>query len=95
MKLIALYKQPENPAAFNEAYINTHIPLLNKVPGIQKTELVHITRSIMGDHFFLMTIMHLADEDDRRAAMRSPEMTVAGDNLNTFAEGLVTLLYAD
>ncbi len=95
MKLIALYKQPENPAAFNEAYFNTHLPLLNKVPGLQKTEIVHFTRTIMGDQYFLMAIMHFADEEDRRLAMRSPEMAAAGENLNTFAEGLVTLLYAD
>jgi uncharacterized protein (TIGR02118 family) len=95
LKLIALYKQPENPDVFNNAYFNSHLPLLKKVPGLEKTEVTPITRTIMGENFFLMAVMHFADEDARRQAMRSPEMAAAGDNLNTFAEGLVTLLFGD
>jgi uncharacterized protein (TIGR02118 family) len=36
MKLIALYKQPVDPADFDRAYFNTHLPLLSKVPGLKK-----------------------------------------------------------
>ena len=35
-KLIALYKQPADQAAFDQAYFNTHLPLIAKVPGLQK-----------------------------------------------------------
>ncbi len=41
-----------------------------------------------------MAEMNFADEAALKAAMRSPEMAAAGDNLNAFAAGLVTLMYA-
>jgi uncharacterized protein (TIGR02118 family) len=95
MKLIAIYKQPEDSTAFDEAYFNTHLPLLNGVPGLEKTEIIKVTRTIMGDEIYLMAIMHFADKDARRRGMRSPEMAAAGENLDTFAAGLVTLLFSD
>ena len=95
MKLIALYKTPDNPAAFDDAYSNTHLPLLKKVPGLQETEIIRFTRTIQGKSFYLMAILHFASDETRRQAMKSPEMAAAGENLNSFAEGLVTLLYAD
>lgn len=94
MKLVALYKQPSNPAAFDDAYFNTHLPLIAKVPGLQSTKITRFTRTIMGDGLYLMAEMYFADEAALKAAMRSPEMAAAGDNLNTFAAGLATLMYA-
>jgi uncharacterized protein (TIGR02118 family) len=94
MKLVALYKQPRDPAAFEDAYFNTHIPLLKKVPGIQQTKITRFTRTISGDGFYLMAEMYFTDEAALKTGMRSPEMAAAGENLNTFAAGLVTLLYA-
>ncbi len=95
MKLIAIYKQPEDPDSFDDAYFNTHLPLLKKVPGLQKTELIRFTRKIMGEDLYLMAIMHFADEEARRQGMRSPEMGAAGENLNTFAGRLTSLFFAD
>jgi hypothetical protein len=36
--------------------------------------------------------MYFDDNDDLKAAMRSDEMRVAGDKLNEFADGLLTLV---
>jgi uncharacterized protein (TIGR02118 family) len=94
MKLVALYKQPPDPVAFDKAYFNTHLPLINKVPGIQKTKITRFTRTVIGDGLYLMAEMYFADEAALKAAMKSPEMAAAGDNLNTFARDLVTLLFA-
>jgi len=93
MNLIALYKQPPDPEAFDEAYFKTHLPLLNKVPGLTGTRVIRLTRTLMGDGFYMMAIMEFNSEPALKNGMRSPEMAAAGDNLNTFAEGLVTLMY--
>ncbi len=95
MKLVAIYKQPQDPAAFDEAYFKTHLPLIAKVPGLQKTVVSRFTRSLMGEKYYLMAEMYFADIDALKAAMKSPEMAAAGENLNTFAEGLVTMAFAD
>lgn len=95
MKLVALYKQPADPAAFEEAYFNTHIPLIKQVPGLQKTVITRFTRTLMGEGFYLMAEMYFASQDALKAGMKSPEMAAAGENLNSFAEGLVTLMFAE
>jgi uncharacterized protein (TIGR02118 family) len=92
MKLIALYKQPTEPGAFDESYFNTHLPLLAKVPGLQKTVITRFTRTLMGEGYYLMAEMYFEDYDAYRAGMKSPEMAAAGENLNSFAEGLVTMM---
>jgi uncharacterized protein (TIGR02118 family) len=95
VKLIALYKPPEDPEAFDEAYFNTHIPLLNKVPNLQKTIITKFSRTIMGEGFYMMAEMYFPDSDALKAGMKSPEMATAGENLNSFAAGLVTLMYGE
>ena len=44
----------------------------------------------MGDGFYMMAEMTFADKESLKAAMKSPEMAAAGENLNGFAAGLVT-----
>jgi hypothetical protein len=41
-----------------------------------------------------MAEMDFSDEETLKTAMRSPEMAAAGENLNSFAEGMYTLLFA-
>ena len=94
-KLVAIFKQPPDPAAFEEAYFKTHIPLIAKLPGLQKTVITRFTRTFMGEATLLMAEMYFADKDALKAAMRSPEMAAAGENLNSFAEGLVTLAFGE
>lgn len=94
MKLVALYKQPADPASFEEAYFNTHLPLLSKVPGLRRTVVTRFSRTLMGDGLYMMAEMYFGDESSLKNAMKSPEMAAAGENLNSFAAGLVTLMFA-
>ena len=95
MKLIAIYKQPADPAAFDQAYFHTHLPLINKVPGLEKTVLTRFIRTLMGEDLYLMAEMYFTDLSALKAAMKSPEMAAAGENLNSFAPGLVMMLYGE
>jgi len=94
-KLIALFKQPADPTAFDKAYFNTHLPLIAKVPGLNKTVITRFTRTLQGEGFYLMTEMVFDDREALKTGMKSPEMAAAGANLNTFAAGLVTLMFAE
>ncbi len=93
MKLVALYKQPSDPAAFDRAYFETHLRLIAKVPGLRRTQVTRFTRTIMGEGLYLMAEMFFDDEAALKAAMKSPEMAAAGDNLQSFAAGLATLMF--
>lgn len=95
MKLTALYKQPKDMEAFEEAYFNTHLPLISKVPGLERTVITRFNRTIMGEGFYMMAEMYFTDADSLRSGMKSPEMAAAGENLNSFADGLVTLMFGE
>jgi uncharacterized protein (TIGR02118 family) len=68
---------------------------MEKVPGLQTMKITRFTRTIMGDGLYMMAEMTFADADTRKAAMRSEEMGAAGENLNSFAEGLMILMYGE
>lgn len=95
MKLVALYRQPPDPAAFDEAYFKSHLPLIQQVPGLEKTVVTRFTRSLSGDPYYMMAEMHFADEDALKRGMKSGEMRAAGENLDGFAKGLATMLFGD
>lgn len=95
MKLVALYRQPPDSAAFDEAYFKTHLPLVSKVPGLEKTVVTRFTRSLSGEAHYMMAEMYFADEDALKRGMKSEEMGAAGENLNSFAEGLVTMYFGE
>jgi len=94
MKLVALYKQPSDPAVFDQAYFETHIPLIKKLPGLQNMAITRFTRTLLGDGYYLMAEMHFADEAALKVAMKSSEMAAAGENLDGFAKGMYTLMFA-
>lgn len=95
MRLIALYRQPADPEAFDRSYFDTHLPLIAKVPGLERTVVSRVTRTVMGDGFYRVAEMTFPDEATLKQAMRSPQMAEAGANLATFADGLVTLMFVD
>ena len=36
-RLLVLYNEPKDPAHFKKYYVETHVPLANKIPGIKST----------------------------------------------------------
>lgn len=91
MKLVVLYKEPEDTEAFEEAYAK-HIPLVDNVPGIVETRVTRFSRTLSGDGFYLMAEMVFEDKDAFKSGMRSPEMAEVGKDANSFAEGLMTMM---
>ncbi|MQC26578.1 MAG: EthD family reductase [Chloroflexi bacterium] len=96
MKLIALYKQPDDPEAFDTAYFGQHIPLIKEVPGLLDVKAVKPTRVLVGeDAPYLIAEMSFADKDALKAGLNSPEMAAAGENLDSFAKGQYTLMMGE
>jgi uncharacterized protein (TIGR02118 family) len=94
--LLALYKRPEGDeealATFWRRYRDEHMPLIDKVPGLRGTKVWNVSRRYVGDDIVAICEMYFDDADALKAAMRSDEMRVAGENLNEFADGLLTLV---
>jgi uncharacterized protein (TIGR02118 family) len=96
IKLIALYNKPADVHAFEQHYAQDHIPLVEKIPGIRKTEWTRFLASPQGEApYYMMYEMYFDDMDTYKAAMKSEENKVAGQDLMSFAKDIVTLMVAE
>jgi uncharacterized protein (TIGR02118 family) len=43
VKLVALYRKPVDPAAFDKAYFETYVPLANKIPHLRRAVVSRVT----------------------------------------------------
>ncbi len=96
VKLIALYRRPEDVDAFERHYFNVHLPLVRAIPGLQKIEITHITGSPIGEpKYHLMADMYFESPDAMNAANASPEGKAAARDMLSFAPELVTIIFGD
>jgi uncharacterized protein (TIGR02118 family) len=96
IKLIALYKKPADVEAFEEHYTRIHIPLVEKIPGIRKTEWSRITASPTGEApYYMIYEMYFDNMEAYKVAMKSDENKAAGKDLMSFAKDVVTFMVAD
>lgn len=91
-QIVVCYGTPDDPAAFDEHYRGTHIPLAAEVPGLSGFtwgKCVSLERSAPAHY----AVAHLEfdDEDDLRNTLSSPEMKAAGRDLRNFATGGATM----
>jgi uncharacterized protein (TIGR02118 family) len=93
VKLLALYRKPEDVDAFLAHYHDVHMPLIAKVPGLLKAVVNRVDKVLMGEApYFLIAELHFADQAAFDAGMASPENRAAGKDLMSFARDLVTLV---
>jgi uncharacterized protein (TIGR02118 family) len=96
VKLVVGYGQPEDPAAFDEHYAGTHIPLVNKIPSLRRFESGKVLGAPDGSAppFYYLAELSFDDAEQLQAAMGSPEGQAAGADVETFASGGATLMIA-
>ncbi len=96
VKLVALYRKPDDVDAFMAHYQQVHLPLVAKTPHLEKTVIGKVTGSPMGEPaYFMVAEMFFPDAERFKEAMRSEENRAAGRDLMGFAGKLVTLLVVD
>lgn len=96
VKLVALYRKPDDVDAFMKHYEQVHLPLVAKTPHLERTVIGKVTGSPMGEPaYFLMAEMFFPDAERFKEAMRSEENRAAGKDLMGFASKLVTLLVVE
>ncbi|MFD1348494.1 EthD family reductase [Oceanobacillus caeni] len=97
VKLIALYKQPEDKEAFDEHYKNVHTPITEKIPGLKKMEVTKIVGAPGGreSKYYLLCEMYYEDHDALKAAMKTDESKASGKDLMSFAGNLVTMMIGE
>ncbi len=93
VSLFALYRRPQDEAEFLAHYEMVHVPLANRMP-----HLLSITwgrpESLDGpdsDLWFLVAEMRFDNRDAMTAALHSPWGQAAGQDIQQFAPGLLTM----
>jgi uncharacterized protein (TIGR02118 family) len=96
IKMVALFKRPEDIEAFDRHYSETHAPLMRQVPGLLDMEVIRNLKSFGTEPaYYTMAIMSFADRESFDAAMASAENRAAGKDLMSFARNYVTLVYGE
>ena len=96
VRLVALYAPPEEPAAFDAHFRDTHAPIVRRYPGLRDLRLTRAD-GVGGrpPAFYLIAEMAFDSRADLDAALASEAGFESGRDLRNFASAGVTLLVAD
>lgn len=96
VKLVAIYRKPEDVEAFDQHYSQVHAPLAEKMPGLLKLEVSRIYGAPMGEsNLHLIAEMYFESKEALNDALSSAEGHAAGKDLAGFAGKLVSMHFAE
>lgn len=96
IKLVALFKRPQDVDEFDRHYSEVHAPLMRKVPGLERMEVTRNLKAFRGEpEYYLIAEMYFSDQESFDAAMASEENRAAGKDLMSFAREYVTMVYGE
>jgi uncharacterized protein (TIGR02118 family) len=99
--LIAIYKAPEDRAAFDSHYKDIHSPLAAKMEGMRKMEIARVNKMLtppnatIAEAPYLMCTMYFDDQAALDNSMRQPNSRAAAKDLMGFAGPLVSMITVD
>jgi uncharacterized protein (TIGR02118 family) len=88
--ILAMYTKPVDPGAWDKYYIETHIPLAKKLPGLRRIELSRgeVMTPMGPSPYHLVGSLYFDDMVALQAALVSPEgQAAAADAMGFMAEG--------
>jgi uncharacterized protein (TIGR02118 family) len=93
----ALYRTPEDPAAFEQHYFGSHVPLVERTPGLLENRVHRVTRQFVGEPaWFLLAELVFESPEAMRQAFRTEEWAASGADLQSWgAMELVTMFAAE
>jgi uncharacterized protein (TIGR02118 family) len=94
-RLLVQYGQPTDPAAFDRHYREVHVPLANKIPGVQRYTIAHPVAVGDGPAPYLVAELDFASEEAFGAGMSSPDGQAAAGDVPNFATGGATMSHFD
>lgn len=97
VKFVVMYGQPEDPAAFDEHYASTHVPLVEKIPNLRRFEAGKVLGTPDGSDppFYYLAELWFDDGAALASSFGSPEGQAAGADVETFATGGATVMIAE
>jgi uncharacterized protein (TIGR02118 family) len=94
VKITALYGAPKSPEDFEKYYLGTHMPLVDKVTGIKRTELAKCISPAGAPPppFYRVTELWFDSPEAMQKVMATPEMKKVIDDVPNFASGGATVV---
>ncbi|MFY0591022.1 EthD family reductase [Roseivirga sp.] len=89
VKLVVVYGHPEDPAAFEKYYAETHLPIAGQIKGVSKVELTKFIGTPDGQKAsnYRMAEVYFPTLDELQKQMGSAEGQAAVNDLANFATG--------
>ena len=87
VKLVVLYTHPDDPDAFERHYFDTHMPLVSKIPGLQRAETARFVAALDGGEqtYFREAELYFADQGALEAAFGPDEGKAAAADYQQIA----------
>jgi uncharacterized protein (TIGR02118 family) len=81
----ALYRTPEDPAEFERHYFETHVPLIEKTPGLLENRVHRVVRQFVGKpSYHLLAELVFESPEAMKRAFASEEWKASGENLQAW-----------
>ena len=96
-RLMAMYRTPNDIAAFDKYYFETHVPIAKRISGIRKYEVSQgpIVTPAGPSGLHLLATLHFDDLAAIPSAFASTEGQAAAADVQTFATGGVDMFLFD
>ena len=87
VKLTVVYGTPEDKEAFEKHYIDVHMPIVERWPGLQRAEIARVNGGPMGSPspYHWIAELYFADEAALNEALGSPAGAEAGKDFGAIA----------
>lgn len=86
-RVVMAYRTPKDPAAFDEHYFGTHVPLAQLLPGLRKYEVLEGRGAIENEDFHVIETFHFDDVNAAEWALASPQGLAAEADRRMMAPG--------
>lgn len=95
VKLVIMYKHPQNEDEFEDNYVK-NLAMLERMTGIIRQQANMVLGSPEGaSPFYRILELYFASTEALDSAMRSPEGVEAGQMLMAYAADIVDILFVD
>ena len=93
----ALYRTPDDPADFEAHYFGSHVPLIEKTPGLVANRVHRVTRQFVGEPaYYLLAELVFESPEAMKQAFRTEEWAASGKDLQSWGGmELVTMFSAE
>lgn len=92
-RLLVLYNQPTDAAAFDSYYSQSHLPLARQIPGLRSLiTSANPPTALAGAAPYLIAELNFDSMTDLQAGLASPQGQAAAGDLANFAHSGATLL---